>query len=385
MQKEIKYVGFYDSYLNKQENRVYTLAATNKMDYICNVLNRLDYDVLIVSPSRTKNNRFYKGKETIIKEGVRLKLFPTVPWGNKIQKLFSLILEDILLLIYLIFNVDRDETIIVYHSLELRSVLRLAKKIKKFKVILEVEEIYQDVKKFSRYSKKEEYSTIDAADKYIFPTELLNEKINRNRKPYSIIYGTYMVEKDRGQKLKDNKIHVVYAGTFDPRKGSLLAIKAAQYLNSNYHLHIIGFGSDEQIANINKLINQISEKTKASISYDGLLSGEEYISFLQKCDIGLSTQAPDASFNHTSFPSKVLSYLANGLRVVSVRIKSIEKSAVSDEIIFYDGEDPQTVAETLLSVDLSNTNRSRDVVKALDKRFLLSMKNLLECQDEKNI
>ena len=38
----------------------------------------------------------------------------------------------------------------------------------------------------------------------------------------------------------------VYAGTYDPRKGGVLAaVAAGQYLDDKYHIHIIGFG-DEQ-------------------------------------------------------------------------------------------------------------------------------------------
>lgn len=379
MKKEIKYIGYYDTNNNFYENRGYALAATNKMDYICSALNKVGYDVLIISPSRTKNKKYYKGKEVALRRNVSLKLFPTFPWGNKLQKAISLIMGDIMLFIYLIFKVKRNEFILVYHSLGLKSIVSLAKKLKKFKVILEVEEIYQDVMSYSKYTMKNEYKTIAIADKYIFPTELLNEKLNISNKPYTIIYGTYQVEEDRKCRFNDGKIHVVYAGTFDPRKGgALAAAAAAEYLSNNYHVHIIGFGSKDDTNMLLKKIDEISKITKATITYDGLLSGEEYIQFLQKCDIGLSTQIPEAAYNESSFPSKILSYMANGLRVVSIRIKAIEMSAVGQAVYYYDEPTPEAIANAIISIDINEPYDSREIIRRLDEDFVKNIKKVLE-------
>ncbi|WP_313167461.1 glycosyltransferase [Streptococcus parasuis] len=379
MKKEIKYIGYYDTNNNFFENRGYALAATNKMDYICSALNKVGYNVLIISPSRTKNNKYYKGKEMNLRRNVSLKLFPTFPWGNKFQKAISLIMGDIMLFLYLIFKVKRNEFILVYHSLGLKSIVSLAKKLKKFKVILEVEEIYQDVMPYTKRTMRNEYKIFSIADRYIFPTELLNQKLNVKHKPYSLIYGTYQVEEDRKCKFNDGKIHVVYAGTFDPRKGgALAAAAAAEYLSNNYHVHIIGFGSKDDTNMLLKKIDEISKITKATITYDGLLSGEEYIQFLQKCDIGLSTQVPEAAYNESSFPSKILSYMANGLRVVSIRIKAIEMSAVGQAVHYYDEPNAEAIANAIISIDLNELYESRELIRKLDVNFTLSIKKLLE-------
>lgn len=255
----------------------------------------------------------------------------------------------------------------------------LAKKIKNFQLVLEVEEIYQDVAEFSNIMKYCEYKFINSADKYIFPTELLNQKLNVNNKPYSIIYGTYWVEEDRKNKFNDGKIHVIYAGTFDPRKGgALAAVTAAAHLTENYHVHIIGFGSKDDTGMLLDKIDEISELTESTITYDGLLNGEEYINFLQKCDIGLSTQIPEAAYNETSFPSKILSYMANGLRVVSVRIRAIEMSDVGQAVCYYEKPNPETIANAIKSIDIFAPNNSRELIRRLDRRFVKNIKILLD-------
>jgi len=378
MGKEIKYIGFYDTLNNFSEHRNYTLSATDKMNYICNVLCENGCNVLIISPSRTMCKKFYSGKLIRIAHGISLKLFLTIPWGNKLQKAFSLFLGDIMLFCYLIINIKKNENIIVYHSLALRNVVLYAKKIKGFMVLLEVEELYHNVINCSNRIKKREIKVIENADKYIFSTELLNKKINSCNKQVAIVNGSYQIEEDRKATFGDNKIHLVYAGTFDPRKGATLAVATTEYLTEDYHVHIIGFGSKMDTKILQEKIKEISIKSDAIVTFDGLMEGEEYTKFIQKCDIGLSTQIIEASYNGTSFPSKILSYLRNGLRVLSVRINAIELSAIGSTIYYYEKQTPKVIAEAVLAIDLSEPYDSRELLKELDEKCKKSLKKMLE-------
>jgi len=281
------------------------------------------------------------------------------------------------LFVYLLIHSSKDEPVIVYHSLGYFNVILWAKRIKRFKLILEVEEIYQDVgapkfKKMAHY----ENEMIQAADAYVFPTELLNEKLNKDNKPYVIIYGTYTVEQRIVEKFSDGKIHVVYAGTFDPRKGgALAAIKTAEYLPDNYHLHICGFGSPKDTDDIKEQISSVAKTANASISFDGLKKGVEYIKFLQRCHIGLSTQNPSAAFNATSFPSKIISYMANGLSVVSIDIPAIRAASIARYLSFYKNQRPQEIARAIEKTSISNSNR--DIIADLSKSFNIRIASLL--------
>ena len=157
---------------------------------------------------------------------------------------------------------------------------------------------------------------------------------------------------------------------FDPRKGgAVAAVDAAEFLDENYHIHVIGFGSDIEIKYLKEEIVRVSNKTKCVVSYDGLKHGDEYIRFIQSCDIGLSTQNPDAAFNATSFPSKILSYLSNGLRVVSIRIPAIEGSDVGDKLFYYDEQTPKQIADAILSVDMAQAYDSRSDIVDLSNKF----------------
>ena len=185
------------------------------------------------------------------------------------------------------------------------------------------------------------------------------------------------MEEDRDCRFEDGKIHLLYAGTLDPRKGGAAAVGSALGLPGNYHVHILGFGSEKDKKDLLDQIGNVSEKTEAAVTFDGLFSGEDYIRFVQSCDVGFSTQTPDAAFNDTSFPSKVLSYLANGLRVVSVRIKALERSAISDLLYYYDGNTPEAIAEAVKQIDFSQPYDSRSVIQELDKKFVEEIGALL--------
>lgn len=375
----MKYLGYYDTPDNKAENRNFVLAATNKMDYISSALNRIGQSVEILSASMTQNSSRCKGKKVLFTEATSLILFPCIGTGILPKRVLGRILFKMRLFLYLLCHIQKGENLLVYHSLGYVGMVRLLRKLKNFRLILEVEEIYADVNGRER-DRKKEFKLFSVADAYIFPTELLNKKINTKNKPYALIHGTYRVELDRGCRLfDDNKVHCVYAGTFDPRKGgAIAAAAAAEFLPEQYHIHVLGFGSKEETERMQEVIDTLAKKCKCTITYDGLLSGENYIKFLQSCDIGLSTQNPDAAFNATSFPSKILSYMANGLRVVSIRIPAIEDSAVGEYMYYYDEQTPEDIAKAILAVDLNDGYDSRVVIQRLDEVFMKKLRILLE-------
>jgi hypothetical protein len=376
--KTIKYIGFYSKDINDFV-RNGSIAAANKMDYICSAINRLGYKVNVVSPSwfRDDVRKYAKSYQIKVNQMKSITFAPSFIANNRLTRFFRARVAQIWLFKYLLMNSNKDEDIIIYHSLALIKPVLLAKRFKKFNLILETNEIYCDVKKYSKNIKKLENKMIKLADKYIFSTELLNEKINVKSEPYVVNYGTYFCEKPRGCKFNDDKIHIVYAGIIDAQKGgATTAAKAAVYLNNNYHIHIIGFGDKKSIKELEDLINAISKEAECLVSYDGLLQGEEYIEFIQRCDIGLSTQTPIGAYNETSFPSKVLSYLANGLRVVSIKIKAIEQSKVGQLIYFYDKDISEELANTIKRIDLTEAYNSRENIDELHNLFISDLGKL---------
>lgn len=373
--KKIFYMAYYNS-TNSSERRNAVLSSVNKMNYICEALENNGYNTEIVSASGAVEKKFCKSKKVKLTDKTTLKLFSSLPRLNRIVSVIDRVILKIKLFLYMIKNTNKDSTVMVYHSLGYMSLVKRLKKLKGFKLIIEAEEIYGDVIGNEKTSQKE-YEFFKIADGFIFPTELLSEKVNTEKKPEVIIYGTYHIEKELPKLFSDGKIHCVYAGTLDPRKGGAAAVEAALFLNGDYHIHILGFGNEKEKAEMLNIIDDISKKTEAKITYDGLLSGDEFTSFIQSCDIGFSTQSPDAAFNSTSFPSKILTYMVNGLRVVSIRIPAIEKSAVGKFMYYYDEQTPENIAKAIKSIDFSEEYDSRKAIGMLDKAFICDLKKML--------
>lgn len=377
--KKIYYIGYYDVHENKEKKRNVSLAGVTKMSYIATALEKNGYDVEIVSPATAKSGKIEKGQYMRLGERTHLKLFFSLGWGVMVKRVLCRFITKTLFSLYILGNIGKEDTVIAYHTLAFLKLLPIFKRIKGFKLVMEVEEIYGDVLDDAQTSEREKrYFKI--ADGYIFPNRILNDQINLHSKPCAIIHGTYNQEQEKGVSFEDEtgrKIHIVYAGTFDPRKGVFAAIEAAKYLERDYHIHIIGFGTDEQVQAVSQAVEDTARCSRCTISYDGLFSGEEYIEFLQKCQVGLSTQNPQAKFNDTSFPSKILSYMSNGLRVVSVRIPAIETSDVGDAVYCYDEQTGENIAEAIKNIDFSDGYDGRALLAELDKKFVLDIDDLL--------
>ena len=93
--------------------------------------------------------------------------------------------------------------------------------------------------------------------------------------------------------------------------------------------------------------------------------------------IGLSTQIPDGVYNDTSFPSKILSYMCNGLNVVAINIKAVNKSAINSYVNFYYEHKPELIAAAIVDAKIYDRSEILKKIKYLDEKFIEQMKNIL--------
>ena len=375
MNKQVKCIAHYYPTHKPDVPRNYSPATCAKLEYIFACLERAGTDVWVLSAGE---NRGREGSVEQVGEHLTVELLPCDRRGNPLERVLTGIKFRRLLGQRIDELVNDGDVVLVYHALSMMKHLKRLKTKKNVRLIVEVEEIYGDVSKKKRIAKRE-WKCLQLADAFVFPTESLNDKINQRQVPYAISHGTYTVVPPMGTKLfHDGLIHCVYAGTLDPRKGGAeAAIRMAEYLPQGYHVHILGFGTPQQIESVNRLIRQVSGRAVCQITYDGVLRGDEYLGFIQSCDVGLSTQNPEEAFNDTSFPSKILSYMANGLRVVSVRIPVVEKSGVHEYMYYYDEQTPEAIAAAVCAIDFSSSYDSRRIIEQLDGDFCRSIQRIL--------
>ena len=368
---------YYLIHFDNKTNRNVTPSAITKGKYVASALASCSSEVEIVSlayPTKDSQDEVYYQ----VSENVICHLFKGKYSNNRIIRYLNHKLYDKKIRKYLKQNVKKDDIIVVYHSLANMKLVKYIKKNITDKIVYEVEEIYGDVINDEK-AKIKELKTFKNASSYIFSNDYLNSIINTKQLPYVTCYGTYEIPTLYKEAFNDNLIHCLYAGTLDCQKqGAAIAINTARYLPNNYIIHILGFGTSQDLSYTKNLIDEINKQHGVTkVIYEGVKLNEEYLKFIQKCQIGLSTQNMDASFNDTSFPSKILSYMSNGLEVVSANIGVVKNSKIGQYIHFYEVQDEKEIANVILNINLNAKSNNVDVVKELDKEFKEDLKAML--------
>lgn len=368
---------YYLIHFDNKTNRNVTPSAITKGKYVASALASCSSEVEIVSlayPTKYSQDEVYYQ----VSENVICHLFKGKYSNNRIIRYLNHKLYDKKIRKYLKQNVKKDDIVVVYHSLANMKLVKYIKKNITDKIVYEVEEIYGDVINDEK-AKTKELKAFKNASSYIFSNDYLNSIINTKQLPYVTCYGTYEIPTLYKEAFNDNLIHCLYAGTLDCQKqGAAIAINTARYLPNNYIIHILGFGTSQDLSYTKNLIDEINKQYGVTkVIYEGVKLNEEYLKFIQKCQIGLSTQNMDASFNDTSFPSKILSYMSNGLEVVSANIGVVKNSKISQYIHFYEVQDEKAIANVILNINLNAKSNNVDVVKELDKEFKEDLKAML--------
>ena len=369
------YIAYYTT---ADDKRLSSPAANAKIVSISKAIAKNDERVTVLSSCTVaKQKGFVKGRFFKLTDNVYCKQYSLFGTSFGPLRRLQYYCANARIFLTLLFKAKKNENVVFYHAIERSFPVLWAKKIKKFRLILEVEEVYANASELTPQYVAAEQKCLKSADAYIFPTKLLNDKVNTEGKPYCIIHGTYEAEPVMAVADSD-KIHAVYAGTLDTLKGGAeYAVAAAEFLDEGYHIHILGFGSEEQVNGIKQKIEDVSKNTRCGVTYDGCLLGEDYLKAIQSFHIGLSTQNPNAEYNDTSFPSKILSYMANGLKVVTVRIPVVETSAVDKYMYYYDEASGQKIANAIKKAAEAEFIDSREIINELNSEFVKEINNAL--------
>lgn len=355
-------------------------SVWSKINYIVSVCKRLGYAVKIVSVAESTSGRFTGVKRQIDQQESHV-FFSSTKRANLLGAKFSHLLQWMKIILYLLCHVKNDDVVLVYHSIYNLRWLEIYKKLFRKKFILEIEDVFSELAENCKRFADDEREIFSAADACICVNDLIAEKYEIKR-PTLVSYGSYSLPPYYA-KTSTGKIRLVYAGVIErERNAAFLALNAMEFLGDNYELHILGFGDKFNIDALEQQIAQFNEKSGSQrIIYHGRKDGHEYFRFLQTCDIGLSTHAYDirnmASADNT-FPSKVLVYLANNLRVVAQRLKCLEASALNFGITYYDEPVPQQLADAIKRIDLTVPYDSRSKIQQMDELFTRDMAGLLK-------
>lgn len=371
MEKEIKYVGYYDVLRSGKKYRSYSLAGAKKMDYICSELNQLDYTVRIISPSHVEvmGDKKIAAQSEKIGTNCFLELPPSCEAVNKLQRIQRVLKAKVWLLGYLLKNTKRGESVLVYHNYNLAIPVILAQKIRGFQIVLEVEDIYGKVWNLSKLQQWKEKCLLRYVnnDSLVVSDTLAKELEIQNP---VISYGSYMICENHSIKVNDGTVKLILTGSVDRERGNgFIAVDAMRYLPENYRLYISGpVAPKDQKAFFDLIRSVNSERHYEACTYLGLLDDDDYKKLLLSADIALNPQK-DGEFSRFIFPSKILTYLGYGLPVVSTRGESIVESKLAKIITFADGFDGKSVADAVLNMVPRDRNIYQSYLLNLQRNF----------------
>ena len=381
----IKYIGVYDVFYNGKLEKDCSLAAIKKMNYIIDTLNNIGYNVEVISIARNKKKAQKKSKIPLNNKLNSLLLLNAIGSSNKFISRIGELQIRLELFLWLIKNIKKNETILVYHSQRLCKIIYWASKIKKFNYILEVEELYYKFGFVSKNEEKNEKKMIYNSKSLLVSTKNIANELNYTNK-FIELHGNYenLSSENRYVTKLDKKYKVVFAGGVETVRNTAFNVcECAKYLEECFDVYILGYGDEESILKLEKLIMKINDKIGYSkIKYCGTMVGSEYDKFMSSCDIAINFQNMDEYYMKYAFPSKVLNYLGYNLIVITTPLETIRNSKINELVMYPNNMEntPESFAYTINQLQDTIQEKKQNIkyiIQSLDSEFKLKLYELL--------
>ena len=375
------YLGTYRTEAISHRKAYGSMAEDAKMAYIASALKKLHLKIKIISVVSSQTSGFHRRFSQVVDDMETDIFLESFDCNKAVISKFSALQRLVTLFFFLLFNLRKGDTLLVYNTQLFSTPVRLAKSIKGFKMILEVEELfYMDSQRPADIRRRAlEEKLIRAADGYIFASKLLVRHLASD-KPCAVVYGGYSIPEKLVDRFNDGNIHVVYAGGIDSLRRVDIAVAAFKLLPENYRLHILGQGSSQALSELGMYIQDTNSFAGfEKVRYEGCLSGQEYDSFLQSCHIGLNMQMIGSSIEDFAYPSKISSYLSRGLNVVSGKLVSIVNSPFVEGITFFCDNTPAAVAKAIVECPFRSYENQIQLIIDAESSFLQELGNFIFC------
>lgn len=377
--KKVYYIGWY---ISDEDKTKYSgnVPGNLKMHYVVDQLIECGLTPEIISfARRSGNDGLYC---STIKESQRCKTtyLGGISGNGRIVQKLDFLLKRIIFVCKFIFKFKKEDTIVLYHSVAITNLVAKLKKIVKRKVVVEVEEVYGYSAVADRPWVNQEIKAIKQMDYHICVNDGIPNDLNLEEGKFVVNYGVGRIPLRTIERFNDGKIHVVYAGTIEMKKlGALTAVEAARHFPEEYLLHILGFGSDENMQILQKRIAEINmEAGCEKVQYNGCKFGKDLDDFLFSCHIGLSSNVMRPNFANNSFPSKVITYMCHDLSVVLGYAKAFYDVPMSKGWQFYFEHTPEAIAEAVANVDIKPVGYYHKSIINMNRQIQSFIRNIVE-------
>ena len=375
--KVIYYIGFYEGRICSERRRNNgNMAGTVYMDGLINLLRGIGYHVILVSLQYAANAGVYAQEHIVVNDGVEQYFLPylSIKIGKRMMGGRTVIssLEH-----FIYKHIKADDIVISYHSLVYKNVITEAHHKIGFTWIPEINELYCLSRQ--EYANPllldSEISMFSEGDGYIFANDILAQKY-ANNKPYTILYGNYDINIEKKQ-LPTEKIKLVYTGIINEDRGVFKIIQTMECLPDNYTLHILGFGSENNMKRLLREIDLINRKHgEERVYFYGTKVGKDYSNFLSDKHIGVSLISQNEDICNNAFPGKILSYMGHSLYVLSSKCDSICNSRLG-EYIYYCENTTDSIADAIKRIPVFNECNSSKILEQLGYEFQTEFKQMM--------
>ena len=377
----IHYICSFDDYNNSRQLNTQPSGVT-KINYIKSALKRAGHDVILFSTAESNNKRMscYPHNRIVVDNHESI-VFPfIIGRKNFFLKVLSKVLLLIQLTFYLLFKVKKNHCILLYHSLSMMTLIKMITFIKNEKIYIEVEEIYNaayqnDIKKINN-----EISFIKNTAKGLLLVNDIIGTICEFKQPSISCYGIYESTNNIFDCKNRDNINVLYAGVIGgPNSDAYVAIKLGFFLPEKYVVHVLGYGSPNDISYLKRYLLDNETKFKCKVFYHGCLLGQEYLNFISTCQIGLCPRLLENNFSDYTFPSKVLVYMANNILPICTPLSCIENSVIKKYLLLTKDSSVASFAQAIKDANLNIVSDYKNILDKLDANFVSELRSFFVC------
>ena len=321
-------------------------AATEKIRGICQSLKKNSTHVDIIS-SRIgifEDVRFYSPVKVVKKEFATVYYVPRF----KYRILNRLALPFFVFFTYLscyLKSFDRKfNTVLFYNRQPFYFLAILFAKFTGKEIVFDVEDKYYRAEPggllyhFIRSINEMYCNLIESGNKTIVANLAIGESLNHQ---WLVCYGIADVVRQPKKLLPDTKINILFCGTLTHEMGCAELLEAIVELDkipsiaNRICLRITGFGDySDNFSNLSK--------KNSWVEFLGNVSREKYEEVIADSHVGVVLRKPTSALGQTTFPSKVVEFVKNGMVVVSHEM--IDIKILLDDYAFWINEKSSLVS-----------------------------------------
>lgn len=273
---------------------------------------------------------------------------------------------------------QRGEGSIIFYNF---SCISLAPKIKKLfpriKIILLVTDLPEFMSTDHSFHAKiesvldlfrEQFNYADFVDAYILLAEKMVERLPIGRKPWHLMEGIYNIDDSQKEQKEDGPKEniILYTGNLGLRYGIVDLLKAFSLIeDSDYQLWFRGNGECEA-----EILQYMQNDKRIKLLEK--VSRKELLSLEKQAKVLINPVKPSEPFTSYFFPSKTLEYMASGTPTIMYKLSCLPPG-YENHLYFIDGETPQDIARTIVSV-CSKSQQELDLFGNEAKDFIMTNK-----------